>query len=137
MYFRLRDISDESVGQQQSRKRSNSLPIPKIEVSLYQSNDLKKSEANSKDFIEVPEPKDVSLLAGKEIRLGTYIFGSIFYSSIIDRNNIIKSCSLMLLFIFAKDHFSFVVKAILVQYLVNIIASFVVAYLLLIRFLFF
>lgn len=61
---RLRDINDETVGQQQSRKRSNSLPIPKIEVSLYQSNEFKKSETNNKDFIEVPEPKDVALLAG-------------------------------------------------------------------------
>ncbi|KAJ8917160.1 hypothetical protein NQ315_012652 [Exocentrus adspersus] len=62
MYNRLRDISDESTGQQQPRKRSNSLPIPKIEVSLYQSTDSKKTE-NNKDFIEVPEVKDVSLLA--------------------------------------------------------------------------
>lgn len=61
--FRLRDISDETVGQQQSRKRSNSLPIPKIEVSLYQNSDSRKSDIN-KDFIEIPEPKDVSLLAG-------------------------------------------------------------------------
>lgn len=64
--FRLRDISDENAGQQQPRKRSNSLPIPKIEVSLYQSTDSKKSD-NNKDFIEVPEPKDVSLLAGNNM----------------------------------------------------------------------
>lgn len=63
--FRLRDISDENTGQQQPRKRSNSLPIPKIEVSLYQSNEFRKAETNNKDFIEVPEPKDVSLLSGK------------------------------------------------------------------------
>ncbi|CAH1139308.1 unnamed protein product [Phyllotreta striolata] len=63
LFNRLRDINDESVGQQQPRKRSNSLPIPKIEVSLYQSNDSKKSDTSNKDFIEVPEPKDVSLLA--------------------------------------------------------------------------
>ncbi|XP_050510714.1 protein unc-80 homolog isoform X5 [Diabrotica virgifera virgifera] len=62
MYNRLRDINDESVGQQQPRKRSNSLPIPKIEVSLYQSNDSRKGENGNKDFIEVPEPRDVSLL---------------------------------------------------------------------------
>lgn len=57
----MREISDETCCQQQSRKRSNSLPIPKIEVSLYQSNDLKKGEPNNKDFIEVPEMKDVLL----------------------------------------------------------------------------
>ncbi|XP_060527222.1 protein unc-80 homolog isoform X3 [Cylas formicarius] len=60
LYNRLRDISEETAAQHQPRKRSNSLPIPKIEVSFYQ-NDNKRSE-NSKDFIEVPEPKDVSLL---------------------------------------------------------------------------
>ncbi|KAJ8947309.1 hypothetical protein NQ318_004561 [Aromia moschata] len=62
MYNRLRDISDETAGQQQPRKRSNSLPIPKIEVSLYQNTETRKTE-NNKDFIEVPEVKDVSLLA--------------------------------------------------------------------------
>lgn len=62
-FLRLRDISEESAGQQQPRRRSNSLPIPKIEISLFQTNDSKKSE--NKDFIEVPEVKDVSLLAGK------------------------------------------------------------------------
>ncbi|XP_050309913.1 protein unc-80 homolog isoform X2 [Anthonomus grandis grandis] len=61
LYNRLRDISEESAAQHQPRKRSNSLPIPKIEVSFYQSTDSKKSE--NKDFIEVPEPKDVALLA--------------------------------------------------------------------------
>ncbi|VEN40785.1 unnamed protein product, partial [Callosobruchus maculatus] len=64
LYNRLREINEEAASQQQPRKRSNSLPIPKIEVSLYQSTDLKKSaEDNHKDLIEVPEPKDVSLLA--------------------------------------------------------------------------
>ena len=63
LYFiRLRDISEETAAQHQPRKRSNSLPIPKIEVSFYQSTESKKVE--NKDFIEVPEPKDVSLLAG-------------------------------------------------------------------------
>nr|CAH7758097.1 unnamed protein product [Callosobruchus chinensis] len=61
---KLREINEEAASQQQPRKRSNSLPIPKIEVSLYQSTDLKKSaEDSNKDLIEVPEPKDVSLLA--------------------------------------------------------------------------
>lgn len=61
--FRLRDMSEDSIIQQQSRRRSNSLPIPKIEVSLYQSPETKKKE--NKDFIEVPEPKDVQILTGK------------------------------------------------------------------------
>ncbi|KAF7271721.1 hypothetical protein GWI33_015431 [Rhynchophorus ferrugineus] len=61
LYNRLRDISEETAGQHQPRKRSNSLPIPKIEVSFYQNSENKKVE--NKDFIEVPEPKDVSLLA--------------------------------------------------------------------------
>ncbi|GLV31802.1 uncoordinated 80 [Carabus blaptoides fortunei] len=59
IYNRLRDISEENIAQQQPRRRSNSLPIPKIEVSVYQSPETKKRE--SKDFIEVPEVKDVSL----------------------------------------------------------------------------
>ncbi|KAG8225922.1 hypothetical protein J437_LFUL005958, partial [Ladona fulva] len=49
----LREINDETFMQQQPKRRSNSLPIPKIEVSIYQSPELKKRE--SKDFIEVPE----------------------------------------------------------------------------------
>ncbi|XP_045467085.1 protein unc-80 homolog isoform X2 [Harmonia axyridis] len=62
LYNRLRDINEATSGQQQPRRRSNSLPIPKIEVSLYQGSDSKKSDSN-KDFIEVPEVKDVSLLS--------------------------------------------------------------------------
>lgn len=62
MYNRLRDISEDSANQQPPRRRSNSLPIPKIEVSVFQ-NDNRKQEA--KDFIEVPEVKDVSPLAGR------------------------------------------------------------------------
>ncbi|XP_046393341.1 protein unc-80 homolog [Ischnura elegans] len=60
LYHRLREINDETFMQQQPKRRSNSLPIPKIEVSIYQSPELKKRE--SKDFMEVPEVKDVSLL---------------------------------------------------------------------------
>lgn len=58
-YFRLRDISDDVSNQSQPRKRSNSLPIPKIEVSIYQSPESKKRES-LKNFMEVPELKDVS-----------------------------------------------------------------------------
>lgn len=60
--FRLREINEDASTQQQPRKRSNSLPIPKIEVSMYQSPELKKRE--SKDFMEVPDVKDVSYLTG-------------------------------------------------------------------------
>ncbi|XP_046741954.1 protein unc-80 homolog isoform X2 [Diprion similis] len=62
LYHRLREISEESYTQQQPRRRSNSLPIPKIEVSIYQSPESNRRE-EAKDFIEVPEPKDVSILA--------------------------------------------------------------------------
>lgn len=69
--YRLRDISEETANQQQPRRRSNSLPIPKIEVSIFQ-NDSKKQE--TKDFIEVPEVKDVSPLAGIQIPNTTMCF---------------------------------------------------------------
>jgi protein unc-80 len=42
-----------------TRRRSNSLPIPQIEVSLYQGSGSRDSPSNSltaKDCIEVPEP---------------------------------------------------------------------------------
>ncbi|EFN85740.1 Uncharacterized protein KIAA1843 [Harpegnathos saltator] len=61
LYHRLRRINEESSVQQMPRRRSNSLPIPKIEVSFYQSPESKKKDV-LKDFIEVPEVRDVSLL---------------------------------------------------------------------------
>lgn len=45
--------------QTQPRRRSNSLPIPKIEVSIYQSPEMKKRDS-LKNFIEVPDLKDMS-----------------------------------------------------------------------------
>nr|CAD7444735.1 unnamed protein product [Timema bartmani] len=60
LYHRLREISEDTSSQQQPRRRSNSLPIPKIEVSIYQSPEMKNREP--KDFMEVPEVKDVSYL---------------------------------------------------------------------------
>ena len=46
------------------RRRSNSLPIPKIEVSIYQSPESKKKDV-SKDCMEVPPVRDDALvLAG-------------------------------------------------------------------------
>lgn len=53
--------------QQMPRRRSNSLPIPKIEVSVYQSPESKKKDV-LKDFIEVPEARDVTLLTGTHSR---------------------------------------------------------------------
>ncbi|XP_059490383.1 protein unc-80 homolog isoform X4 [Neocloeon triangulifer] len=45
LYHRLREINDETSTQFQPRRRSNSLPIPKIEVSIYQSPEMKKKES--------------------------------------------------------------------------------------------
>ncbi|XP_065337258.1 protein unc-80 homolog isoform X7 [Cloeon dipterum] len=45
LYHRLREINDETSTQYQPRRRSNSLPIPKIEVSIYQSPEMKKKES--------------------------------------------------------------------------------------------
>lgn len=58
--FRLRKISDEvSVPISQIRRRSNSLPIPQIEISVYQGTNSNSRDSPSgntlKDFIEVPE----------------------------------------------------------------------------------
>lgn len=60
MYFRLRKISEEvSVPILQTRRRSNSLPIPQIEISVYQGTNSNSRDSPSgntlKDFIEVPE----------------------------------------------------------------------------------
>ncbi|KAL0832090.1 hypothetical protein ABMA28_001576 [Loxostege sticticalis] len=59
LYNRLRDICDDMSKQTQPRKRSNSLPIPKIEVSVYQSPEIKERDS-LKNFMEVPELKDLS-----------------------------------------------------------------------------
>jgi hypothetical protein len=56
--FRLCEINDYASSQQQPRICGNSLPIPRIQVSFYQSPELKKRE--SKDFMEVPEVKDIT-----------------------------------------------------------------------------
>lgn len=58
---RLRMINEETSVQQMPRRRSNSLPIPKIEVSIYQSPESKKKDV-SKDFMEVPPVRDDALL---------------------------------------------------------------------------
>lgn len=58
-FLRLRDICDDVSKQIPPRKRSNSLPIPKIEVSVYQSPDIKEHDS-LKNFMEVPDSKEIS-----------------------------------------------------------------------------
>ncbi|XP_076183174.1 unc80, NALCN channel complex subunit isoform X2 [Ptiloglossa arizonensis] len=65
LYHRLRMVNEETSVQQMPRRRSNSLPIPKIEVSIYQSPESKKKDV-TKDFMEVPEVRDVSVTTGQE-----------------------------------------------------------------------
>lgn len=60
IYFRLRDICEDVSKQTQPRKRSNSLPIPKIEVSIYQSSDLKDRDS-LKNLMEVPESREMPI----------------------------------------------------------------------------
>ncbi|XP_073988249.1 unc80, NALCN channel complex subunit isoform X3 [Rhodnius prolixus] len=59
LYHRLRDVVETNRLEPEQRKRSNSLPSPSIPFS-FESNELTKVE---KDFIEVPEIKDVNVLA--------------------------------------------------------------------------
>ncbi|XP_076295580.1 unc80, NALCN channel complex subunit isoform X9 [Lasioglossum baleicum] len=65
LYHRLRMINEETSVQQMPRRRSNSLPIPKIEVSIYQSPESKKKDV-AKDLIEVPEVREVTILTGQD-----------------------------------------------------------------------
>ncbi|XP_031838289.1 unc80, NALCN channel complex subunit isoform X8 [Nomia melanderi] len=65
LYHRLRMINEETSVQQMPRRRSNSLPIPKIEVSIYQSPESKKKDV-PKDLMEIPEVREVSVLTGHE-----------------------------------------------------------------------
>lgn len=55
----------------QARRRSNSLPIPQIEISVYQgtnSNSRDSPSANTlKDFIEVPEQVMTNVLGGDSV----------------------------------------------------------------------
>ncbi|XP_039288610.1 protein unc-80 homolog isoform X7 [Nilaparvata lugens] len=61
LYHRLHNINEDSILQQQPRRRCNSLPTPKIEVSFHQSPESKKKQ--SKAYIEVPEPRHINILA--------------------------------------------------------------------------
>lgn len=59
-FFSLREMSDEVVTPAvQQRRRSNSLPIPQIEISVYQgptsSRDSPTGSSITKDFIDLPD----------------------------------------------------------------------------------
>ncbi|XP_068157117.1 protein unc-80 homolog [Drosophila tropicalis] len=65
LYNRLSDIGEEAaITLNQPRKRSNSLPIPQIEISLYQGpgSNSRDSPGSSvvKDYIEIPETAPVT-----------------------------------------------------------------------------
>ncbi|XP_058795328.1 protein unc-80 homolog isoform X2 [Phymastichus coffea] len=62
LYNRLRRINEESSTQQMPRRRSNSLPIPKIEVSIYQSPESKKREGY-RDIADYQDTRDTVLSA--------------------------------------------------------------------------
>ncbi|XP_063984989.1 protein unc-80 homolog isoform X3 [Diachasmimorpha longicaudata] len=62
LYQRLRQINEDCSHQQMPRRRSNSLPIPKIEVSIYQSPESKKKE-DVKGFIEIPDGREPSTMS--------------------------------------------------------------------------
>lgn len=69
---RLRKISEEiAVTLSQTRRRSNSLPIPQIEISVYQGTNSNSRDSPSgntlKDFIEVPDQAMPILLTGKKL----------------------------------------------------------------------
>lgn len=67
-------MSEEAVAPSpQPRRRSNSLPIPQIEISVYQgptSRDSPTGSSITKDFIEIPEPPSTALLTGTLISSG-------------------------------------------------------------------
>lgn len=70
LYNRLREISEDSVTPpSQPKKRSNSLPIPQIEISVYQgpgstnSRDSPSGSSTAKDYIEIPDPPIVAHLS--------------------------------------------------------------------------
>lgn len=91
MYFRLSEIGEEAaISINQPRKRSNSLPIPHIEISLYQgpnsNNRDSPGSSINKDYIEIPEPSITACLAGKKTK------------TISDRSNLMVMLIFVLLF---------------------------------------
>ena len=80
---RLSEIGEESsITINQPRKRSNSLPIPQIEISLYQgpnsNNRDSPSSSINKDYIEIPEPLITACLVGKHNIKKRPVFGHIY-----------------------------------------------------------
>lgn len=69
-FLRLREMSEEAIPPQpQPRRRSNSLPIPHIEISVYQgpgtnSRDSPTGSSITKDFIEIPDQPVSALVTG-------------------------------------------------------------------------
>lgn len=63
-------MSEEAIPPQpQPRRRSNSLPIPHIEISVYQgpgtnSRDSPTGSSITKDFIEIPDQPVSALVTG-------------------------------------------------------------------------
>ncbi|KAL1123884.1 hypothetical protein AAG570_001654, partial [Ranatra chinensis] len=55
LYHRLRDVTDTKRQEPELRRRSKSLPNPHLQISLFDT-----PEQSKKDFIEVPEVKDIS-----------------------------------------------------------------------------
>ncbi|XP_031777864.1 protein unc-80 homolog isoform X3 [Nasonia vitripennis] len=62
LYNRLRRINEDSSVQQMPRRRSNSLPIPKIQVSIYQSPENKKRD-DGKELADAQDARDAVLSA--------------------------------------------------------------------------
>lgn len=63
----LRRINEDDSVPQMPRRRSNSLPIPKIEVSIYQSPESKKKE-EGREYQEYADQRESVLSAGKFFR---------------------------------------------------------------------
>lgn len=68
--YRLSEIGEEAaITLNQPRKRSNSLPIPQIEISLYQGpgSNSRDSPGSSvvKDYIEIPDQTATVNVVGK------------------------------------------------------------------------
>lgn len=67
-------MSEEAIPPQpQPRRRSNSLPIPHIEISVYQgpgtnSRDSPTGSSITKDFIEIPDQPVSTLVTGNQSR---------------------------------------------------------------------
>ena len=66
LYNRLRRINEDNSTQQMPRRRSNSLPIPKIEVSIYQSPESKKRE-DVRETVEFQDTRESIISAGEPL----------------------------------------------------------------------